>query len=214
MCPWGWLAAAHLHRRILLNSEVVLGTRVITISGEAGSGKTTLLAELHGILGESGWRVISIGAKFREFCGQRGLSVDEIDQLPDELHQQFDEFQAEMLKDMESILLESRLAGYWARQLGLADVLKVFCSLPLENRIARIAERQSISREAARRLVQERDRKDQDRYRRLYGIEDYRDPHNYDLHLVMNRRPHLLALDVMAAMRHDDRLTPSASTLD
>jgi cytidylate kinase len=105
---------------------------------------------------------------------------------------------------MARVLLESRLAGYLARRSGLTDVLKVFCSLPLEDRIARIAERQAIEREVARELMQERDRKDLERYRRLYGVDDYRDPLNYDLSLVTTKRPALLALDVIAAMKHDD----------
>jgi len=180
---------------------VIQATRVITISGEVGSGKTTLLAELSGILQPAGWQVVSIGTKFREFCARRGLTIDEIDHLPDELHQQFDEYQEQMLRDMESILLESRLAGYLARRLGLSDVLKVYCRLPLEERIGRIAERQSVSYAAARNLIQERDRKDLERFRRLYGVEDYRDPLNYDITLATIKRPDLLALDVIAAMR-------------
>jgi CMP/dCMP kinase len=180
---------------------VIHETRVITISGEVGTGKTTLLAELSSMLQPAGWQVVSIGAKFRDFCALRGLSVEEIDHLPDELHRQFDQYQERMLKEMERILLESRLAGYWARRLDLTDVLKVFCSLPLEERTARIAERQMISREAARRLVLERDGKDVDRYRRLYGAEDYRDPQNYDIHLVTTRGPNLLAREVISAMK-------------
>ncbi len=67
--------------------------------------------------------------------------------------------------------------------MGKPDVLHVRIEAPLEQRVARVAEQQRISPEAARRLVVEHDRSGADYLRRFYGV-DWADPLLY--HLVIN----------------------------
>lgn len=190
-----------INSKILFDPDLLHGVRAITISGEVGSGKSTLVAELSGILSGAGWRVVSIGSKFREFCDQHNITVDDIEQLPDEMHKKFDDYQKVMLKEEELIIVEGRMSGYFAKDLG--DVLTIYCDLPSDERMKRTMQRENFIRSKQEILKKntERDEKDMKRYERLYGVKDYRNKEYYRLYLNTSPPPFELAKQVLAKIR-------------
>lgn len=189
-----------LNKSLLIDPDEDYGIKAITISGEVGSGKTTLAAALSYIL--PSWRRVSFGDRFRRFCSDRGLTEQHINQVPDEIHREFDEYQRLMLQQEEKIILESRLSGYLAAEMP--DVLKIFCKLPLEQRIERTAQREDISFEMARQKLLSRDEGDRERYRHLYGIDDYRIGDHY-FYLNTDGSPDSLARQVIHQIRANNR---------
>jgi predicted cytidylate kinase len=154
--------------------------RVICISGDAASGKTTAAKRVLARL--SGWRIVSTGALFRQYCAERGLDPQQISHLGDELHRAADDRMRETLERDNNIIAEARLVGYLARDLD--DALRVFCECPLEVRAERFQQREpGFSFEEALARVSERDRADTENLRHLYGV-DYHDPAYY--HLVLS----------------------------
>lgn len=189
-----------LNKSLLIDPDEDYGIKAITISGEVGSGKTTLAAALSYML--PGWRRVSFGERFRKFCADRGLTEQHINQVPDEIHREFDEYQRLMLQQEEKIILESRLSGYLAAEMP--DVLKIFCKLPLEQRIERTAQREDISFEMAREKLLSRDEGDRERYRHLYDIDDYRVGDHY-FYLNTDGSPDSLARQVIHQIRANNR---------
>jgi cytidylate kinase len=167
--------------------------RIITISGESGAGKSSLLKELLTYLEPLGWKKIKIGDLFREFCHMKGYTVQEIDRVNPEIHREFDEMQAEILKTDSNIIIEGRMSGYLAFKTELQDIVKIYCELPLEIRARRFANREEITVQEAERKVQERDNKDLVTYKTIYNLEDYRDSKYYDLYLETTKAPDELA---------------------
>lgn len=122
--------------------------------------------------------------------------------MPDEIHREFDEYQRLMLQQEEKIILESRLSGYLAAEMP--DVRKIFCKLPLEQRIERTAQREDISFEMARQKLLSQNEGDRERYRHLYGIDDYRIGDHY-FYLNTDGSPDSLARQVIHQIRANNR---------
>lgn len=175
--------------------------RIICISGDAASGKTTAARRVQERL--PGWRIVSTGARFREYCALHNIDPQQISHLGDTFHRAADEYMREALATEEQLIAEARLVGYLAREMD--DVLRVFCDCPLEVRAARFREREPVfSREEALSRVAERDRADTENFRHLYGI-DYHDPRYYDLVLsTHDLNPDQVADAILAAARRDD----------
>jgi CMP/dCMP kinase len=153
--------------------------KVICISGDAASGKTTAAKRVLSRL--PGWRIVSTGARFRQFCAERGIDPQEISHLSDQLHRQADEDMLRILQSEEQVIAEGRLVGFLARDIP--GVLRVFCMCPLEVRASRFAERETgFTTEQALARVADRDEADTQKFQALYGI-DYHDPGLY--HLVL-----------------------------
>jgi predicted cytidylate kinase len=150
---------------------------VICISGDAASGKTTaakrVLAQL------PGWRIVSTGARFREYCAQRGIDPQQISHLGDDLHRDADADMLQVLTTERNVIAEGRLVGYLAREIP--DALRVFCHCPLDVRAQRFIDREpDFTLEMGRTRVSERDAADTRNFLHLYGI-DYHDPAYYHL---------------------------------
>ena len=154
--------------------------RIICISGDAASGKTTAAKRVLERL--PGWRIVSTGALFRQYCAERGIDPQQISHLGDELHRAADGRMLETLQSESNIIAEARLVGYLARDMD--DALRVFCDCPLEVRAARFQQREpGFTLEEAQHRVAERDKADTDNLRHLWGV-DYHDPIYY--HLVLS----------------------------
>lgn len=165
--------------------------RIICISGDAASGKTTaarkVLAQLEG------WRIVSTGARFREYCAAQGLDPQQISHLGDDFHRAADEHMRQLLATEQHLIAEARLVGYLARDME--DALRVYCECPLEVRAARFLQREpEFTPEEARRRVAERDAADTANFLHLYNI-DYHDPAYYHLRVDT----HALSPDEVAA---------------
>lgn len=186
----------HFNNNIRIDPVAIKKFRIITISGESGAGKTALLNELLTYLEPLGWKKIQIGRLFREFCHTKGYTVQEIERVSPEVHRQFDDMQAEILKTDSNIILEGRMSGYLAYKTGLQDIVKVYCDLPLEIRAQRFAAREEVTVQEAERKVLERDNKDLAIYSALYDLEDYRENKYYDLYLETTKAPDKLAKTV------------------
>jgi predicted cytidylate kinase len=154
--------------------------RIICISGDAASGKTTAARKVLERL--PGWRIVSTGARFREYCALHNIDPQQISHLGDTFHRAADAHMQDALASEQNLIAEARLVGYLARDL--VDALRVFCECPLEVRGARFREREPVfTPEEALTRVAERDEADTENFRRLYGI-DYHDPEYY--HLVLS----------------------------
>lgn len=168
--------------------------RVITLSGEVASGKSSVAVELLNLL--PGWQRINTGQKFRDFCTAQGLTIQEVAQLPDEVHRDFDHYQLVLLQKERHTIIEGRLAGWLARQMD--DVFTVFCTADVETRVRRYMERDNTSPQEARQAIRYRDREDVKKFRSMYGVKDYRNPEFYDLMLdTSTRSPRALARQIL-----------------
>jgi len=164
--------------------------RAITISGEVGSGKSSLAKALAALL--PSWRGVNTGQRFREFCNSRGMSIQKVSLLPDEIHKEFDASQLELLRNEPNIIVEGRLAGWLTRELEY--VFRVFCFAPFDIRVKRYMVRDEVSRSNAIADIEYRDKRDLEKFKRIYGMEDYRASHFYHLQLdTSNRSPIELA---------------------
>jgi len=180
----------HFETNISFNPSSKQSVRIITISGQSGSGKTTLAKKLHFFLKFAKWEYVVIGDLFRDFCKKNNIDIERnTEEIPDHIHKKFDLFQKELLTQEENLIVEGRMSGYLAHELGLKDVFKVYCDLPLDERVSRVIQRAKEKGENirdARKLVMERDNKDIGTYKRLYEIQDYRKKEYYDLYLDMH----------------------------
>jgi predicted cytidylate kinase len=168
--------------------------RVITVSGEVASGKSTVAEALIELL--PGWKRINTGQRFRDFCASKGLSIQQVAQLPDEVHLEFDRSQTDLLQTETNAVIEGRLSGWLAR--GLEDVYKVFCYANLETRINRYMNRDNTSWNQAKQDIDDRDSKDVEKFKAIYAITDYRDPGFYDLILdTSSLSPVALAMTIL-----------------
>jgi CMP/dCMP kinase len=154
--------------------------RAITLSGEVGSGKSSIAAALLEIL--PGWTRINTGQRFRAFCAENGMQIEQVSFIPDFIHKEFDNQQGDLLAAGQQIIVEGRLAGWLSRDL--ADVFRVYCEAPFEVRVERSRKRERVPLEQAAQDVETRDRLDLEKYRRIYILDDYRDPGYY--HLVLD----------------------------
>jgi cytidylate kinase len=138
---------------------------IIAISGKSGCGNTTASHKVAEALG-----LKPINYTFRSMAAERGLSFEEVREraeLDPTWDQYLDRKQVE-LASAGNCVLGSRLA-IWL--LGTAD-LKVFLDAPCEVRAGRIHMREKGDFATVLARMIERDRRDHERYLRLYGIDN------------------------------------------
>lgn len=169
--------------------------RIITVSGRIGAGSTSLAKHLAKSLG---WKHIEGGEIFWEAVRRKlNLAPKDTDLRPDEEDVLFEERQKEILQHEKYIVLESKLAGFCAKDMPDVFRVAVVCEdingvdQP-EIRIDRLVNREQISTEDAKAEVLEREVNDLDKWRRLYADNDsdwtYWDKKYYNL--VVNTFSH------------------------
>jgi CMP/dCMP kinase len=170
--------------------------RIICISGDAASGKTTAAKGVQFRL--PGWRIVSTGARFREYCAQQGIDPQQISFLGDDFHRAADDHMRRTLATERNIIAEARLVGYLARDMD--DALRVFCECPLDVRAQRFMQREpGYTLDEARDRVASRDEADTQNFLRLYEI-DYHDPSYYHLRVnTHTMNPDEVAEAILAA---------------
>ena len=148
----------------------------ITIFGLAGTGKSSVgkkLAEkLH-------CAFVSTGNVFREQAKEVGVAVYEYDKMAEIdpcIDQKLDERIAQIGKIHENLVLESRLGWYF-----VPDSLKVKFVCEDEERFRRVAHRDGISEDDAKTQSAIRENSHLERFRKVYGIQDYSADENFDL---------------------------------
>jgi CMP/dCMP kinase len=188
--------------------SIVMHFRAVTLSGEVGSGKSSIARELGILLPE--WRLVNTGQRFRDFCALKGMSIQQVAQLPDEVHQEFDMAQRDLLATETNIIIEGRLAGWLSR--NFEDVFRIWCDAPIDVRANRLGAREGISFEQALIDLHQRDQGDLEKYQRIYALPDYRDPVFYHLHLdTAQFLPDELAKIAAQAAGFDARIRPACS---
>ena len=136
----------------------------IAISGRSGCGNTTVSRMLAGELG-----LKLVNYTFRSIAEEDGISFDEVckrAENDDTYDFRVDETQVALARKEPSVL-GSRLAIWMLKD---AD-LKVFLTGSPEVRAGRIQKREGGTLEDQMRITSERDKRDYERYLRLYGID-------------------------------------------
>lgn len=140
---------------------------VVTIGGPHGTGKSTY-AKM--IAKQFKLRYVSAGQFFRDLAKQRGVSLEELSRQAaksQEIDRLIDERSAaEAAKG--NVVVEGQLAGWMTKDRAQ---VRVYLKAPDEVRIARIAHRDRLDYEVARRQTLEREQIQRDRYKRYYGID-------------------------------------------
>jgi cytidylate kinase len=140
---------------------------VVTIGGPHGTGKSTYARM---IAREFKLRYVSAGQLFRDLAKEKGVSLEELGKWAassPEIDRVIDKRSAAEAQKGDAVI-EGQLAAWMAKDLAQ---VRIYLKAPDEERIARIANRDHLNYEAARRQTLERERIQRERYRRYYGIK-------------------------------------------
>ena len=136
----------------------------VAISGKSGCGNTTVSRLVAARLG---LRVINY--TFKDLAREKGMSFDEICILAESDPQydlRIDKMQVKLALE-GGCVLGSRLAIWLLRDTAFT----VYLRAPVAVRAGRIAQREDKDMAVALQETEERDRRDHDRYSRLYGYD-------------------------------------------
>lgn len=165
----------------------------VAISGPPGAGRSTLLNNLKTYLEPRGWETFSGGDWSRQFAIKSGkhnsqdVKHHKATDYSDEVDHQIDAAMRKKLSDSNMhVAVESWIAGWNMR--GLKHVLKVLLICDSALRIDRIVNRDNITVEEAKTHLQERENINLQKWKRMYGVEDFWDPKHYDL--IINTYSH------------------------
>ena len=166
----------------------------ITISGRIGSGATTLAQKLSKVLG---WEMLEGGQIMRRINQEVGADVVETNKRPDHFDLEYEEMVKKILREEKNRIVQSHLAGFDAQEIEGVYKILVVCEDEEENdkkdiRIDRLVNRDKISVEEAKNEVIEREKRNLEKWRRLYADNDeawvYWDKKYYDL--IINTYSH------------------------
>jgi cytidylate kinase len=138
---------------------------VITVSGYHGSGRSThatKLAETFGL------RYVSSGTIFRQLAKERGLSLEEMSRLTEEdseIDRKIDERAKEESK-IPGVVIDATLAGWMAEDPDI----RIFLHCSFEERIRRIADREDISYDEAKKETVAREESEKERFKIYYNV--------------------------------------------
>ena len=187
---------------------------IITLSGKPGSGKSSTADRVAEILG---YTRHSSGDMVRSVLKRNGITLEQYNNKAENDHDLDDQIDEELrtLRDQDDIVIDSRLGFYW-----LPESFKVYLDLDIEVATARIYKDMSsnpgrgdtegsdtslsgVAREVAGRMIAE-----QQRFRKLYGVDPY-DKSHFDLIIDTSRHnPHSVAVAVFDSykqwLKNDD----------
>lgn len=148
----------------------------IAISGDIGTGKTTLAKKLAEKLG---WKHVNAGQIYRQYVAENNVRLEDPDKVPDEFDRALDERMKKGLESEEDTVFESRLAGWLSRDFK--STLKVLCTADLDECVRRVVHRDTETEEQARAKLLKRSKGLQNRYKYLYGVDDFLNPQYFNL---------------------------------
>ena len=151
---------------------------VITISGLHGTGKSTFARILSK---KFKLRLVSAGELFRQIATKRRLTISELSKISYE-NKEIDEIideRTRMEAKKGNVVLDGLLAGWMARDEAN---IKIYLTASESVRVERIARRDGITYDAARKATLLREELERIRFKRFYGI-DIDDTSIYDLAL-------------------------------
>jgi len=162
---------------------------IITLGGHLGAGKTVLAGKLATALG---YEELYMGGLFRELAAEQGMSIEvfyqAIERNP-ELEKSLDRRQADIMRTKDNMIVQGRIAWFFAKESPFA-VFNVCLTVDPHIGAERSAKRPENMKkpiEAVLRANEERSQRELDRYRALYGIDDFLDPGHYDFVLDTTR---------------------------
>ena len=159
----------------------------ITVSGRIGSGSTTLATKLAETLR---WDMLDGGKILRKINQEVGADVFEASKRPDHFDIEYEQRIKKMLREERHHVIQSHLAGFDAQDITGVFKILVVCEDSQGNdkvdiRIDRLVNRDKLSIEEAKHEIQERDKQDLEKWRKLYAENDstwvYWDKKYYDL---------------------------------
>jgi CMP/dCMP kinase len=174
---------------------------IITISGKPGSGKSSTADKVAELLGYTRY---SSGDFVRSIIRQHKLTLAEFNLRAETDHSIDHEIDDELrkLRDLNDIVVDSRLGFYW-----IPESFKVYLDLDMDVATARIFKdmvdnSKRSSTESATTIAEAQDivfarvESEQERFRKLYGINPYTMRH-YDLVINTSRHsPQSVALTI------------------
>jgi len=146
---------------------------IISISGLIGSGKTSLAKN---ICKRFNLRYVSAGEIMRDMAKKEGMSLIEFSAYAEkhpEIDKKIDERQRELAKG--DCVVDGRLSAYFTN-----PDISIWLTAPLDIREKRIAKRDKISLEDAKKTIMEREESERRRYKKFYNIDLY-NIEKYDL---------------------------------
>ena len=149
---------------------------MITVSGPHGTGKSTYAKALADALG---LRYVCAGDMFRELAKERGVTLESLSKMAAKdpaIDRAIDE-RTRVEAKKGGVVIDAQLGAWMAKEL--ADV-KLLIVATDDVRFRRIAERDGISIEGARKQTLARESIQRERYREYYGL-DVSDLSIYDL---------------------------------
>lgn len=152
---------------------------LITISGLSGSGKSSAAKGLSERLGIP---TVDIGKLFRAMAAKYGMDVVAFGRYV-ERHPKIDrELDAAMIRKARragDLILQGRLAGLMTAKEGM-EAVRIWIAASAKVRASRVAGREGVPFRQAYRQVTKRDRDNQVRYAKTYGL-DLNDLSVYDI---------------------------------
>lgn len=170
------------------------GIKNITISGRIGSGATTLAQKLSQVLG---WEMLEGGQIMRRINQEVGADIIETNKRPDHFDLEYEEMVKKILREEKNRIVQSHLAGFDAKDLEGVFKILVVCEDEegddkKDIRIDRLVNRDKISVGQAKNEVIEREKRNLEKWRRLYADNNeawvYWDKNYYDL--IINTYSH------------------------
>ena len=153
------------------------------ISGRVAVGSTTLAKSLSSKLN---WPLREGNQIFRDISMQMGFDLEKNPQkYGDEVDLHVDGETAAILKNQSNIIVCSKLAAFLSR--GISETFKVLVVAPWEIRVKRYSLDRGYKLDEADKLIQLREREDQQKFSRLYGDRDFFNQSFFDLVLDSNQ---------------------------
>lgn len=174
-------------------AKLLLKYSSLAISGPPGAGRSTLLKNLRPYLEPLHWEFFSGGEWSRKYAIENGMHDPKdpkhhlATDYGEEVDHQIDVAMRKRISDPAThMAIESWIAGWNAR--GLQHVLKVLLMCDDSLRIDRIVNRDNVSVEDAKAHLRQREEANLSKWKRMYEIDDFWDPKQYDL--IINTYSH------------------------
>jgi len=152
----------------------------ITVSGPSGSGKSTAAKA---IAKRMRLKYVSAGEIFRRYAKERGIPLEKFSKMREKKIDYEMDVRTLKYAIRGGCVLDARLSGWVA---GKWADCRVYVAGSSKVRAGRMAKREGVSKTAASEIMRARDREDNRKYKKLYGINLF-DRKIYDI-VVNNDR--------------------------
>ena len=174
--------------------------RNIAISGRIAVGSSSLAK---GLSLRLGWKLRDAGQIFRDVTAQAGFNLEvDIDKAiggrDDQIDKEVDRKTIEILNQGHNSIVTSKLAGFLGKEAE--GVLRVLVVCRIDDRVSRYSKDRGYPVEEAKRLLEEREDKDREKWERMYGKVDFFDPEIF--HLVIDSGKLRIDEEVDSILRH------------